>query len=168
MLALAGCSAGVLVAPSVTTGAQVRVIDLTCVGSAQFNFSPPLKSARTDVSFMGLVSSCLSPNGSHPQLKSGVVFGTKGTSASGCSPLPLRINGGGNTITWNDGSTSKFSLAVNTNPLGPGFGFAGSLTGGTLNGARVTGAPLLVAQRGLCMLSGVRSLSLTGTITFFH
>jgi hypothetical protein len=157
-----------LLATPIVTAAQARTLDLTCVGSTQFNFTPPLRSASTDVSFMGLVSSCLSPNGRYGRLKSGVVFGTKGTTASGCSPAPLRISGGGNNIIWNDGSTTTFSLSVNTTPLGAGFGFAGSLTDGILSGASVTGVPLLVAQRGLCSLSGVRSLSLTGTITFFH
>ena len=88
-----------------------------------------------------------------------VLFADRGHSAAtGCSPLPIAIDGVG-SILWNDNSTSEFNFRVNTNPLADRFGLEANITGGTLAGGRITALPLLLLQDGLCGLGGVGNLS---------
>lgn len=152
------CLAGLAV-PSSAAGAGAK-IDLVCPLSVSFEFSPPLTSTTTTARSRGLLSSCTSPSGRYPRIKSGVVFATQPLVARGCSPAPLTMTGPGSGVLWSDGSESRFDLTISTDPTSGAFGFNALLISGTMRGARAVAAPLLLAQRGLCMLGGVRSLTM--------
>ncbi len=157
LLALATCCFGALAGPGVSANAQVPSVDLVCLASAQFNFSPPLNFNTTSASLVAVLTNCVSPNGSQPQLSSAQVTST--AIASGCSPLPLTI-GGVLTVTWNDGTTSTWTYSVGTDPTNPGgLGLNALTTAGTLVGDSVVAAPVIISQNGLCLFGGVRSLS---------
>lgn len=159
------CCAVALTGPSVATGARAPTVDLTCLISGEFDFSPPLSFNTSTVTARGLASSCVSPSGRYPRLKSAVVFATKPLVATGCVPAPFSMTGAGSTMLWNDGSQSTVDVAVGTDPTGT-LGFGLSVSAGTMEGATFTAAPLILTQRGLCLLGGVRSLTLGfGVIT---
>ena len=150
----------VLAAPSGVAAAGANV-DLLCPLSVSFEFSPPLTGVSTSTArSRGLLSSCASPSGRYPRIKSGVVFATAPLVARGCSPAPLTMTGPGSGVLWSDGSESRFDLTIGTDPTSGGFGFNALLISGAMRGARAVAAPLLLAQRGLCMLGGVRSLTM--------
>lgn len=87
------------------------------------------------------------------------MFATKPLVATGCVPAPFSMTGPGTTLVWSDGSTSTNDVAVGTDPFGTlGLGF--SVSAGTMKGATFAAAPLIVTQRGLCLLGGVRSMTL--------
>ncbi len=46
---------------------------------------------RISVTARGLASSCTSPSGGYPRLKSGVVFATRPLVATGCVPVPVSL-----------------------------------------------------------------------------
>lgn len=164
---LAACCAAVLAGPGVPANAQVPSVDLACPLLAQINFSPPLDFNTTAGSASAQFTNCLSPNGSQPQLTSGVM-NVSGT-ASGCSPLPLTFTGTG-SIVWNDSTTTTFPFSVITNPFGGGqLGFTAVITAGPMAGDSATAVPIVISQNGLCGLGGVRSLTLNlGVVAFFH
>ncbi len=146
--------------PSGAAAAGAKV-DLLCPLSVSFEFSPPLNGVSpTTARSRGLLSSCTSPSGRYPRIKSGVVFATQPLVARGCSPAPLTMTGPGSGVLWSDGSESRFDLTISTDPTSGAFGFNALLISGTMRGARAVAAPLLLAQRGLCMLGGVRSLTM--------
>ncbi len=164
---LVACLAAVLAGPGVPANAQVPSVDLACPLLAQINFSPPLNFNTTSGSASAQFTNCLSPNGSQPQLTSGVM-NVSGT-ARGCSPLPLTFMGNG-SIVWNDSSTTTFPFSVITNPFGGGqLGFNAVMTAGPMAGDNATAVPVIISQNGLCGLGGVRSLTLNfGVVAFFH
>lgn len=167
-LALLCCCVAAVAGPAAHAEARSRTIDLTCLALAQFDFAPSLNNTSTSASFSGLASTCISPNGKYKRLHSAVVFGTDGVTATGCAPLFLQILGGNNTLFWDDGSTSRFRIDISTDPRTRKLGFNALLTEGTMAGSRISGIPLLVAQKGLCGLRGVRSFAIEGTVTFTH
>ena len=146
------------VAPSAR--AAVPRVDLVCVASAQFNFSPPLNFNTSEATGLGLASSCTSPSGRYPRLKSAVIFGTTPLVAKGCSPAPMTIVGDGSSALWSDGSKGKIDLDVSTDPLSGALGINAKIVEGPLTGRRISFVPGVVSQRGLCLLGGVRSLTL--------
>ena len=159
------CSAAALTGPSVATGARAPTVDLICLISGEFDFSPPLSFNTSTVTARGLASSCVSPSGRYARLKSAVVFATKPLVAKGCVPAPFSMTGPGSTMVWNDGSQSTIDVAVGTDPTGT-LGFGLSVSAGTMKGATFTAAPLILTQHGLCLLGGVRSMTLGfGVIT---
>lgn len=159
------CCAATLAGPSVATAARAPTVDLTCLISGEFDFSPPLSFNTSTVRARGLASSCVSPSGRYARLKSAVVFATTPLVATGCVPAPFSMTGPGSTMLWNDGSKSTIDVAVGTDPTGT-LGFGLSVSAGTMKGATFTAAPLILTQRGLCLLGGVRSMTLGfGVIT---
>ena len=96
---VAGCCLVASAVPGVADGARTRTVDLNCFASAQFNFTPPLDFNTTHASEQGLFSSCVSPNGRYPRIKSGVIFASS-VLASGCWPAPFRLSGPNSTIVW--------------------------------------------------------------------
>ena len=155
---------GMLAAPSAQAG--LPRVDLVCVGSAQFNFSPPLSFNTSEATGLGLASSCTSPSGRYPRLKSAVIFGTTPLVATGCSPAPMTIVGDGSSALWSDGSKGKIDLSVSTDPSSGELGVNAKIVQGPLAGSKISFVPAIVAQNGLCWLGGVRSLSIgLGVIT---
>ncbi len=158
------CCAGMLAAPSAQ--AALPTVDLVCVGSAQFNFNPPLNFNTSKATGLGLASSCTSPSGRYTRLRSAVIFGTTPLVATGCSPAPMTIVGDGSSALWSDGSTGKIDLSVSTDPTSGALGINAKIVEGPLTGSKISFVPAIVAQNGLCLLGGVRSLSLgLGVIT---
>ncbi len=149
--------------------ANLRQIDLSCFASFQFDFAPKLDNNTVTAQTTAALTGCISPTGRHGDLLSSVLFADRGHStASGCSPLPLLVDGVG-SILWNDESTSEFTFHVNTNPLAEGFGLEAKISGGTLAGSRISAVPLLVVQDGVCGLGGVNSLAINfGFDIFTH
>lgn len=152
-----GCCAAALAGPGVASEAGVPTIDLVCGVSAQYDFSPPLNFNTTTATGRGLLSSCASPSGRYPRLKSGVVFASAPLVATGCSPAPLTMTAAGTTLMWSDGSETRGDFDASTDPTRGALGLNGVATSGPLRGARLSAAPVIVAQRGLCLLGGVRS-----------
>ena len=149
---------------------RLRTVNLSCFASFQFDFSPSLDGSTPVTSqTTAALTACLSPDGSSGHLLSGVLFADRGHStARGCSPLPIQVDGVG-SILWNDDSTSEFTFRVNTNPLAERFGLEADITGGTLAGSRISAVPVLILQDGLCGLGGVRSLAVNfGFDVFTH
>jgi hypothetical protein len=155
-----GCCLVTLAGPPVAQGARTLTVDLNCFASAQFNFTPPLNFNTVHASEQGLFSSCVSPNGRYPRIKSGVIFASD-VVASGCWPAPFRLSGPNSKIFWSDGSSSTFSLAVSTDPTSGNLGLNGYVTDGPLAGGHAVAVPIVVAQRGVCLLGGVSSMSVT-------
>lgn len=149
--------------------ANLRQVDLSCFASFQFDFAPKLDNNTVTAQTTAALTGCLSPTGKHGDLLSSVLFADRGHStATGCSPLPILVDGVG-SILWNDESTSDFTFHVNTNPLAEGFGLEANITGGTLAGGRISAVPLLILQDGLCGLGGVNSLAINfGFDVFTH
>ena len=157
---VAGCCLVATAGPGVAEGARTLTVDLHCFASAQFNFTPPLNFNTTHASEQGLLSSCASPNGQYPRIKSGVIFASD-VLASGCWPAPFRLSGPNSTIVWSDGSSSTFALAISTDPTSGNLGLNGYVTDGPLVGGHAVAVPVAVAQRGVCLLGGVSSMSVT-------
>lgn len=111
-----GCLVTFQAYPVVPASGAGPTVDLVCVASAQYNFSPPLNFNTTSAFASGLLSTCVSPSDNHVHLKSGVVFNSVPLIATGCFPVPVTITGGPTTLLWSDGSTSTFNVAVSTNP----------------------------------------------------
>lgn len=149
--------------------ANLRQVDLSCFASFQFDFAPKLDNNTVTAQTTAALTGCVSPTGRHSDLLSSVLFADRGHStATGCSPLPIMVNGVG-SILWNDQSTSDFTFRVNTNPLADSFGLEAKITGGTLAGSRISAVPLLILQDGLCGLGGVNSLTINfGFDVFTH
>ena len=152
-----------------TARAAVPVVDLACVSSFQFDFSPPLSFNTVSSQTTAALTSCVSPNSRYPDLLSAVLFADRGHStATGCSPLPVTVVGVG-SILWNDDTSSVFDFHVSTNPLSDAFGFTADIRSGTLAGDRITALPAVVSQDGFCLLGGVNSLSVNlGSDIFTH
>jgi hypothetical protein len=148
---------------------SLRQVDLACVASFQFDFSPKLNGPQVSSQTTAALTGCVSPNSAYPNLLSAVLFADRGHStARGCSPFPIVIDGVGD-ILWNDATSSDFYFRVNTNPFEPGFGLTANITGGRLAGYRISGVPLLILQDGLCGLGGINSLSVNlGTDIVTH
>jgi len=140
--------------------ARSPAVDLVCMGSAQLDFTPPLNFTTSVAKAAGLVSSCASPSGRYRTIKSGVLFATNPLVATGCSPAPLTIAGHGSTVFWNDGTQSTFDVAIGTDPTSDALGVNATFRAGPLAGDQASFAPAVVSQRGLCLLGGVRSLTL--------
>lgn len=149
--------------------ANLRQIDLSCFASFQFDFAPKLDNNTVTAQTTAALTGCISPTGKHGDLLSSVLFADRGHStATGCSPLPLQVDGVG-SILWNDESTSEFTFRVNTDPLADGFGLEADISGGTLAGSRISAVPLLILQDGVCGLGGVNSLAINfGFDVFTH
>ena len=153
------CCGALLLAPG--AAAQGMKADLVCLFDAEYTFSPPLNFNTTQAVARGLVSSCGTPSGRYPRIKSGVVFGSKPLRASGCSPAPMTIAGPGSSVFWNDGTTTTWDVTISTDPRRKGgLGIQADLTDGRFSGGRATAVPVILAQNGLCGLGGVRSLTL--------
>jgi hypothetical protein len=137
-------------------------VDLACVASFQFDFSPKLNNNTVSSQTTAALTNCLSPNGSRSDLLSAVLFADRGhSSATGCAPAPVAIDGVG-SILWNDGTSSDFTFRVNTNPFASAFGLEAKILTGTYAGHKITAVPLLLLQDGLCGVNGgVNSLSVT-------
>lgn len=148
---------------------NLRQVDLSCFASFQFDFAPKLDNNTVTAQTTAALTGCLSPTGRHGRLLSSVLFADRGHStATGCSPLPILVEGVG-SILWNDESTSDFTFRVNTNPLAKGFGPEAEISGGTLAGSRISAVPLLILQDGVCGLGGVNSLAINfGFDIFTH
>jgi len=162
---LSACAGG-LAAPEAQ--ARSSTVDLTCFIQAQFTFSPALNFNTTSTRFSGMATSCVSPNGRYKELHSGVVFGTDGVTGTGCAPLLLQILGGNNTVFWSDGTTSKFTIEISTDPRSGKLGFVARLTAGRMAGAKISGVPAVITQRGSCLLGGVRGLTFWGVMAYTH
>lgn len=149
--------------------ANLRQIDLSCFASFQFDFAPKLDNNTVTAQTTAALTGCISPTGRHGDLLSSVLFADRGHStASGCSPVPILVEGVG-SILWNDESTSEFTFRVNTNPLAEGFGLEAEISGGTLAGSRISAVPLVIVQDGVCGLGGVNSLAINfGFDVFTH
>lgn len=152
------CGGALLVAPG--AAAQGAKVDLVCLFEAEVTFSPPLSFNTTKAVSRGLVSSCASPSGRYPRIKSGVVFASKPLRASGCAPAPLTLSGPGAEVVWNNGSHSRFDTVLSTDPTNGDLGFGARFTDGLFGGSRLSGVPVILAQNGLCLFGGVRSLTL--------
>ena len=151
------CCGALLLAPGAAApGAKV---DLVCLFEVELTFSPPLNFNTTEAVLRGLASSCTTPSGRYPRIKSGVVFSSMPLRASGCSPAPLTITGSGGTIVWNDGTASTYDVTISTDPRTGRLGIEVDFTDGTFGGGSLTGVPVILAQHGLCGLGGVRSLT---------
>jgi hypothetical protein len=148
---------------------RVRAIDLSCLASFQFDFSPALDNNTVSSQTTAALTGCVSNGNRYRDLLSAILFADRGHStATGCAPLPIVIDGVG-SILWNDESTSEFTFRVNTNPLSGKFGLEAEITGGTLAGGRISALPALILQDGLCGLGGVRSLAVNfGMDIFTH
>ena len=155
---LASVVVGVVALPCAGAAAQVPAVDITCVATGQFTFSPPLNFNTTSVSVAGAFSNCFSPSGSQPQLSSAVL--SFGGIASGCWPFPATMGGTGGTFTWNDGSVSTFDWTVSTDPFGAPLGLSATITSGPMTGDSGVGVPVLLSQNGLCLLGGVHSFGI--------
>jgi len=165
---VAACLCAAVAAPA-DADAQAPSVDLVCLFTGQYNFSPPLNFTTTTASAMGHVSMCNSPNGSRPQLKSAVLFNTRQTVATGCAPAPFTLTITQQQLIWNDGSRSLVDGKVSTDPTSGEVGLRADITAGPMVGARFTGAPIIVSQAGVCLLGGVRSFTLgLGVITVTH
>ena len=135
--------------------AAVPVVDLACVSSFQFDFSPPLSFNTVSSQTTAALTGCVSPNSRYPDLLSAVLFADRGHStATGCSPVPVTVVGVG-SILWNDDTSSVFDFHVSTNPLSDAFGFTADIRSGTLGRRPDHGAArgrlpgwLLPARRG--------------------
>ncbi len=129
-------------------------VDQACISSFQFDFSPKLNNNTVSSQTTAALTNCFSPNGSHPDLLSGVLFADRGHStATGCAPVPLAIDGVG-SILWNDESSSNFTFRVNTNPLADGFGLEAKIFSGTYAGHKITAVPFLLLVDGVCGVAG--------------
>jgi hypothetical protein len=155
---MVSCCVGMLAAPSAQAG--LPRVDLVCVASAEFDFFPPLNFNTSEARGLGLASSCTSPSGRYPRLKSAVIFGTTPLVATGCSPAPMTIVGDGSSALWSDGSKGKVDLSVSTDPTSGALGVNATIVEGPLTGSKISLAPTIVAQNGLCLLGGVRSLTI--------
>jgi hypothetical protein len=163
------CCVGLACGASTASARQVQSIDLVCLISVQYNFTPALNFNTVKASGLGLLSSCGSPNGRYPRLKSGTVFNTNDVIASGCWPLPLRMSGGQSKIYWNDGTSSTFTVDLSSDPLAGGIRLNAFVTEGPLTGSHAAAIPTVVGQHGLCGLGGVRSASATfGAMPIYH
>jgi hypothetical protein len=167
--ALGAGAIGLVSPPRATAAAKPPAVDLVCLFSAQLNFTPALNFNTTSASLIGLLSSCVSPNGSQPRLKSAVIFNTSDTIARGCAPAPLTVTSDSNTGLWNDGTKSIFDLDISTDPTNGKLGFNARVTSGSLSGTSVVSAPVLLFPHGLCLFGGERSLNLSfGALAFTH
>ena len=153
------CCGALLPAPGAAAAEGVKA-DLVCLFSAEYTFSPPLNFNTTQAVGRALVTSCGTPSGRYPRIKSGVLFSSEPLRASGCSPAPMTINGRGNPVFWNDGTTSAYDVNISTDPRKGGLGFEAFFTDGRFTGGKAAAAPVIIAQNGLCGLGGVRSLTL--------
>lgn len=163
------CAVGLAGAASPAAAKQVQSIDLVCLISVQYNFTPALSFNTVKASGLGLLSDCASPNGRYPRLKSGTVFNTNDVMATGCWPLPMRMTGGRSKILWNDGTASTFTVDLSSDPTAGGIRLNAFVTDGPLSGSHAAALPTIVGQHGLCGLGGVRSASATfGAMPIYH
>ena len=129
-------------------------VDQACFASFQFDFTPKLNNNTVSSQTTAALTNCFSPNGSRPDLLSGVLFADRGHStATGCAPAPLAIDGVG-SILWNDESSSNFTFRVNTNPLADGFGLEAKIFSGTYAGHKITAVPFMLLMDGVCGVTG--------------
>jgi hypothetical protein len=167
LAALAAGAIGLASPPHATAAAKLPSVELVCLFSAQLNFTPALNFNTTSASLIGLLSSCVSPNGRQPRLKSAVIFNTSDTIARGCAPAPLTVTSDSNTGLWNDGTKSIFDLDISTDPTNGKLGFNARVTSGAISGTSVVSAPVLLFPHGLCLFGGERSLNLSfGALAF--
>jgi len=137
--------------PGQAVAKQVQSIDLICLISVEYNFTPALNNNTVTASGLGLLSDCTSPNGHFPALKSGTVFNTNDVIAHGCWPAPLTMTGGQSKILWNDGTDSTFTVTLSTDPTLGVLRLNAFVTDGRLKGAHAAAIPVAVGQRGLCL-----------------
>lgn len=181
-MAIILASLALLVSPVATpsAGAALTTIDVLCPISFEFDFNPPLNgtgisAARTTAS----LNTCVSPNGRHSELASSILFADKAdATATGCSPLPLTVQGTA-TILWSNQTRSTLAFKISTDILGSlarggnllgGLSLGGHITSGTLAGDDILAVPLLLTQSGVCGIDGgVKSLTvILGVDVFIH
>jgi hypothetical protein len=175
---IAACCAGLAFGGATASAKQVQSIDLICLISVQYDFTPALNFNTVQASGSGLLSSCASPNGRYPRLKSGTVFNTNDVTASGCWPLPMRMTGGRSKIYWNDGTSSTFTVDLSSDPLAGGIRLNAFVIDGPLTGSHAAAIPTAIGQHGVCLpgipgglglSGGVRSATATfGAMPIYH
>ncbi|MFI0453947.1 hypothetical protein [Actinomadura sp. 6N118] len=144
--------------------AQATLADLVCEVQFGFTFDPPLDNNTVDATGNATGKACTSPSGKYRDLTSFTVI-AKGT-ATGCSPAPLQIAGTA-TLKWNTGQKSGVDFTVSTDPTTGDLGASGTITSGPLKGDRVTAAPVIISQNGLCGLGGVKALTAHAAVVAF-
>src|SRR5436189_6199317 len=92
---LGACYASALAVAPARALAQARQVDLVCLGSAQFDFAPPLSFHSTSASLIVQRTCRAAPHVGSPRMKSGITFGPRAAIGSSCPPLLLRIMGSG-------------------------------------------------------------------------
>lgn len=163
------CLVGLACGAGPVSARQVQSIDLVCLISVQYNFTPALNFNTVQASGSGLLSSCASPNGRYPRLKSGTVFNTKDVIARGCWPTPMLMSGGRSKIFWNDGSASTFIVDLSSDVMAGGIRLNAFVTDGPLTGSHAAAIPTALGQHGLCGLGGVSAATATfGVMPIYH
>ncbi|WP_414169292.1 hypothetical protein ACMATS_26385 [Streptoverticillium reticulum] len=138
--------------------------DLIGMTGFHLTFTPVLTpSGRAGVSAMGKLTGCVSPNGLHSELLSGVISATGKAEAHPVDSRPLgalRSAGGKGTIMWSPTrARSRFSWSMSISPVKAEIAFSATITGGKLNGDTVMAGPVLarvkpgLGDRGLGGLS---------------
>jgi hypothetical protein len=152
--------AAVLTAFSPTAAqASLLDVDLVCTDQFQVDFDPPLDNNTVGAFGRGVATNCTSPNGSRSELRSGTIESEPGNTATGCSPLPLRIEGTA-SIAWNTGESSALTYVISTDLTSGDLGIIAHIVGGVMEGGTLTAIPLILTQNGLCGLGGgVKSLT---------
>ncbi|GAA2282355.1 hypothetical protein GCM10010145_61340 [Streptomyces ruber] len=168
LAASAALSAAGLVLPA--TAAHAAAGDLTCTGHGVINFDPALTGAGQTAGVTGdaAVVNCLSPNGSHPQLKNADVS-AKGTAhTQNGSPCSLLLTADLTVaFNWDNGQTSTVDATVNTDPAKGLISIGGPVVGGPLKGDTFTVVPVLANPNPDCGTKGLTSLTFdTVQVTF--
>ena len=77
----------------------------------------------------------------------------------------MTIVGDGSSALWSDGSKGKIDLSVSTDPTSGDLGINATIVEGPMTGSKISFVPAIVTQNGLCLLGGVRSLTIAGVLT---
>ncbi|MFF2625117.1 hypothetical protein ACFVUN_04995 [Kitasatospora griseola] len=134
-------------------------------------FSPPLTFQARTTQLTGTLdlSDCTSPDGSQPDLGSGILT-LRASGRASCNGA-TQITGNG-TITWYDGGgdeagTSSLQPVGSVDGYNPGDALlGGTVTDGLLAGARASGSATPTVDADQCAEGGIATLSGSGTIRF--
>ncbi|WP_433256960.1 hypothetical protein ACQPYK_19045 [Streptosporangium sp. CA-135522] len=152
-----------------------ELVKLTCTVTTTpgqpVTFAPPITFAPRSVNARGilLLESCTSPDGSHPDLRSGQIMVSTSGRASCGAVSNLRGQG---TITWYDadGATAgtsevrSRSRALSTAGLADAL-LAGTVISGTLDGRRVAGTVVPTTDTS-CDFGDLEAVEGSGTLSF--
>ncbi|TMR92989.1 hypothetical protein [Nonomuraea basaltis] len=168
MLVISATILGTSISLPPAAAAAVVDPDLTCTTQFRFHFDPPLNFNTVDAKAEAALANCASPNGSQPELRSAAVETSPSTTASGCSPTPLLIEGTA-LLSWNTGQQSTANFVVSTDPTSGELGLSATITGGVMKGDTIQAVPVIAAQDGVCGVGGVRALIVDlGVVLFVH